>query len=179
MVIYHPVDQEKADAGACFESILLALKKSGIPAIVSYPNSDPGNHLIIEKISQYENDPAFWFYKNLNRETFLSLYKQARFLIGNSSSGILEAASIPLGVINVGLRQKGRYCGDNVLFCDNSKDDIEKSVSKLLSTAFQKNIAEMKNPYGDGNSCEKVYELIRTTDFSKLLKKTEDPLEMN
>lgn len=74
---------------------------------------------------------------------------------------------------------KDRYCGDNVLFCDNSKDDIEQSVSKLLSTAFQKNIAEMENPYGDGNSCKKVYELIRTTDFSKLLKKTEDPLEMN
>ncbi|MDP2143571.1 MAG: UDP-N-acetylglucosamine 2-epimerase [Gallionella sp.] len=179
MVIYHPVDQERADAGVCFENILLALKKSGIPAIVSYPNSDPGNHLIIEKIAQYENDPAFWFYKNLNRETFLSLYKQARFLIGNSSSGILEAASIPLGAINVGLRQKGRYCGDNVLFCDNSKDDIEKSVSKLLSDVFQRNLAEIKNPYGDGNSCKKVYELIRTTDFSQLLKKTEDPLEMN
>ena len=179
MVIYHPVDQEKADAGVCFENILLALKKSGVPAIVSYPNSDPGNHLIIEKIAQYENDPSFWFYKNLNRETFLSLYKQARFLIGNSSSGILEAASIPLGVINVGLRQKGRFCGDNVLFCDNSKEDIEKSVSEILSNAFQRNLAKMTNPYGDGNSCKKVYELIRATDFSKLLKKTDDPLEIN
>jgi UDP-hydrolysing UDP-N-acetyl-D-glucosamine 2-epimerase len=179
MVIYHPVDQEKADAGVCFENILLALKKSGIPAILSYPNSDPGNHLIIEKIAQYENDPAFWFYKNLDRETFLSLYKQARFLIGNSSSGILEAASIPLGVINVGLRQRGRYCGDNVLFCENVKEDIEKSIEQMLSNVFQGNIATMKNPYGDGNSCKKVYELIKTTDFSKLLKKTEDPLEMS
>lgn len=179
MVIYHPVDQEKADAGTIFENILLALKKSGIPAIVSYPNSDPGNHLIIEKIAQYVNDSSFWFYKNLNRETFLSLYKQAKFLIGNSSSGILEAASIPLGVINVGLRQKGRCCGDNVLFCGNSKEDIEKSVLKILSNAFQENIAEMNNLYGDGNSCKKVYELIRTTDFSELLKKTEDPLEIN
>lgn len=179
MVIYHPVDQEKACAGVCFENIILALKKSGIPAIVSYPNSDPGNHLIIEKIAQYESDPSFWFYKNLNRETFLSLYKQARFLIGNSSSGILEAASIPLGVINVGLRQKGRYCGDNVLFCDNSKENIEESVSEILSITFQRNLAKMTNPYGDGYSCQKVYELIRATDFSKLLKKTEDPSEMN
>jgi len=179
VVIYHPVDQEKADAGVSFENILLTLKKSGIPAIVSYPNSDPGNHLIIEKIAQYENDPAFWFYKNLNRETFLSLYKQARFLIGNSSSGILEAASIPLGVINVGLRQRGRYCGDNVLFCGNGKEGIEKSIEQILSNAFQENIATMKNPYGDGNSCSKVYEVIRTTDFRTLLKKIEDPLEMS
>jgi UDP-N-acetylglucosamine 2-epimerase (non-hydrolysing)/GDP/UDP-N,N'-diacetylbacillosamine 2-epimerase (hydrolysing) len=179
MVIYHPVGQEKADAGVCFENILLTLKKLGIPAIVSYPNSDPGNYLIIEKIAKYESDPAFWFYKNLDRETFLSLYKQAKFLIGNSSSGILEAASIPLGVINVGLRQKGRYCGDNVLFCENGKEDIEKTIEQMLSNAFQKKIAAIRNPYGSGNSCKKVCEMVKTTDFSKLLKKTEDPLEMN
>lgn len=179
MVIYHPVDQEKADAGICFENILLGLKKLGIPAIVSYPNSDPGNHLIIEKIAQYENTPEFWFYKNLNREVFLSLYKQASFLIGNSSSGILEAASVPLGVINVGLRQKGRYCGDNVLFCHNAIEEIEESIEKILSNEFQETLGEIKNPYGDGNSCKKVYQLIKATDFSKLLKKTEDPLEMN
>lgn len=179
MVIYHPVDQEKNDAGIVFENILLTLKKQGIPAIVSYPNSDPGNHLIIEKIAQYEHDPAFWFYKNLNRETFLSLYKQARFLIGNSSSGLLEAASIPLGAINVGLRQRGRYCGSNVLFCENDKGDIENAVELLLTKDFQSNVATMKNPYGDGNSCQKVYELIKATDFGRMLKKIEDPLELN
>jgi UDP-N-acetylglucosamine 2-epimerase (non-hydrolysing)/GDP/UDP-N,N'-diacetylbacillosamine 2-epimerase (hydrolysing) len=107
------------------------------------------------------------------------LYKQAKFLIGNSSSGILEAASIPLGVINVGLRQRGRYCGDNVIFSENRKDDIEKSIEKILSRVFQNNISTITNPYGDGKSCNKVYELIRTTDTSKLIKKTEDPLEMN
>lgn len=179
MVIYHPVDQEKEDAGTYFENILISLKNAGIPAIISYPNSDPGNHLIIEKISQYENDPAYWFYKNLDRETFLSLYKQAKFIIGNSSSGILEAASIPLGVINIGLRQKGRYCGENVIFCDNSLEDIEKSVSIIISKEFQKKISGMKNPYGDGNSCNKAYQLIKNIDFIKQLKKTEDPLEIN
>jgi UDP-hydrolysing UDP-N-acetyl-D-glucosamine 2-epimerase len=179
MVIYHPVDQEKTNAGESFENILLTLKKLEIPAIVSYPNSDPGNHLIIEKITQYEKDPAFLFYKNLNRGTFLSLYKQAMFLIGNSSSGILEAASIPLGVINVGLRQMGRYCGDNVLFCENDRGDIENAVDLLRTKDFQSTVGSMKNPYGDGNSCQKVYEIIKTTDFYKLLRKIEDPLEFN
>lgn len=178
MVIYHPIDQEKEDAGTCFENILLSLKAQGIPAIISYPNSDPGNHRIIEKIVQYEHDPNFWFYKNLDRDIFLSLYKQARFLIGNSSSGILEAASIPLGAINVGLRQKGRYCGKNVLFCENTKESIENSIKLLLTNTFQASISAMKNPYGDGNSCRKVYELIKSTDFGKILKKTEDPLEL-
>jgi len=178
MVIYHPVDQEKEDAGIYLENILLALTKLEIPAVISYPNSDPGNHLIIDMIAKYESDPAFWFYKSLDRETFLSLYKNSKFLIGNSSSGILEAASIPLGVINVGLRQKGRYCGNNVLFCENGKEEIEKSIEKILSAILQNEIAEMKNPYGGGDSCNKVYKLIKMTNFSKFLKKTEDPLEL-
>jgi UDP-hydrolysing UDP-N-acetyl-D-glucosamine 2-epimerase len=179
MVIYHPVDQEKEEAGVIFENILLALKEQSIPAIVSYPNSDPGNHLIIEKIAKYEHDPFFWFYKNLDRSTFLSLYKHARLLIGNSSSGILEAASIPLGAVNVGMRQRGRYCGGNVLFCDNGKEDIDNAIKLLLTKDFQAIVTSMKNPYGDGNSCQKVYELIKSTDFVKMQKKIEDPLELN
>ncbi len=179
MVIYHPVDQEKEAAGVIFENILLALKKQGIPAIVSYPNSDPGNHSIIEKIAKYEHDPIFWFYKSLDRDTFLSLYKHARLLIGNSSSGILEAASIPLGAVNVGMRQRGRYCGGNVLFCNNGKEDIDNAIEILLTKDFQAIVTSMKNPYGDGNSCHKVYELIKSTDFAKMQKKIEDPLELN
>lgn len=178
IVIYHPVDQENENPGVIFENILLTLKKKGIPAIVSYPNTDPGNHLIIEKIEKYRSNSSFWFYKNLNREVFLALYKGAKFIIGNSSSGILEAASIPIGVINVGLRQRGRFCGRNVIFSGDSKVELENSISLLMSAEFQQNVLETINPYGDGKSCEKVYELIRTTEFRKLLKKTEDPLEL-
>ena len=178
MVIYHPVDQEKENAGAYFENILLELKNAKIPAVISHPNSDPGNHLIAEMIAKYEHDVNFWFYKNLGRDHFLSLYKNARFLIGNSSSGILEAASIPLGVINVGMRQYGRYCGDNVIFCDSDRHSIALSLNKLLSPEFQKVVAKTKNPYGTGKSCQNVYEFIKTTDFKAKQLKIEDPLEL-
>ena len=178
MVIYHPIGGEEHDAGQVMETILLTLKKHGIPAMVSYPNSDPGNHLIIEKIRQYQNDPDFWFYTNLERAQFLQLYRHAAFLIGNSSSGIMEAASIPMAAINVGLRQKGRYCGDNVVFCDNDAASIERAILQVQSAPFQAALTHVRNPYGDGHSCQHAYKLIKTTDFSRLLNKTEDPLEL-
>ncbi len=178
MVIYHPVDAEKAQAGEHFEQLLQALKQANIPAMISYPNSDPGNYAILEKIRQYEHDPQFWFYTNLERNTFISLYKQARFLIGNSSSGILEAASLGKGVINVGLRQRGRYCLDNVIFCGNQREHIDAAIAQLLTPEFQTALTTIQNPYGNGQSCQQVLQLIKHTDFARLLKKTEDPLEM-
>ncbi|PRC91477.1 UDP-N-acetylglucosamine 2-epimerase [Solimicrobium silvestre] len=181
LVIYHPIAEGRYDtmrAGIIFSTILSTLKKMGIPAIVSYPNSDPGNHLIIEQILKHETDPDFWFYKNLERDVFLSLFKQAQFLIGNSSSGILEAASLPLSVINVGERQKGRYCGNNVVFCGNEASEIEQAVNLVMTPDFQASMMKGRNPYGDGNSCKTAYALIKSTDFNQILKKTEDPLEL-
>jgi len=181
MVIYHPIEEDGRfdHAGHVFETLLLTLKKMGIPAIVSYPNSDPGNQGIIKKIQQYQHDPQFWFYTNLERETFLSLYKQARFLIGNSSSGILEAASLPLGVVNVGLRQRGRFSGSNVIFCGNAESEMEKAINSVIAPDFQTAIMDMRNPYGDGHSCQKVVDFIKATDFDRLIQKTDDPLEMD
>jgi len=178
MVIFHPVDGEKDEAGKQFLSILQALDSKGIPACVSYPNSDPGNHSIINIIRRYEGRKGFWFYKNLDRDTFLSLYKKARFLIGNSSSGIQEAASIPIGVINVGMRQKGRYCGKNVIFCEAESTEIETAITKVLSKEFLEIVANIKNPYGDGNSCYRAYAYLKETDFWKLREKIEDPLDL-
>jgi len=179
MLIFHSVDDEKNEAGIIFEQILITLKKLAIPALVSYPNTDPGNNLIIEKIKQYEKDPNFWFYTNLDRPTFLSAYKNAQFLIGNSSSGILEAASIPLGVVNVGLRQKGRYCSSNVLFCGTDIESIESAIRQIQSEPFQTELKALKNPYGDGHSCRNVLNIIKNTDFKKIVKKLDDPLDLN
>ncbi len=179
LVIYHPIKEENDEAGAVFENILSSLKERGIPAIVSYPNSDPGNQSIISCIHHHENEADFWSYTNLERDVFLALYKQAKFLIGNSSSGILEAASLPLGVINVGMRQRGRYCDTNVVFCDGKKENIQQAIGLVMSSSFQQALPNVRNSYGDGHSCQTVYSLIKTTDFHRLLKKTEDPLTLN
>ena len=177
LLIYHPLDKQSELPGETFENILQALQSRGISAAVSFPNSDPGHLEIIQIIERYSDQPNLWFYQNLPRDAFMHLYHDAEFLIGNSSSGILEAASIPLAAINVGLRQRDRYCGQNVIFCSTNTEDIAKAIDKVQSRQFRDNVATITNPYGDGHSALKIFEFMKDQDFRALIKKTEDPLK--
>ncbi|MEA2015215.1 MAG: UDP-N-acetylglucosamine 2-epimerase, partial [Actinomycetota bacterium] len=149
---------------------------------VSYPNTDPGNKNIIDVIKKYENNNNFVFYKNLERKLFLSIYKNSMFLIGNSSSGIMEAASIPIPVINVGLRQTGRLANDNVIFCNTDRGSIDDAIKKAISDEFKKKVSQIKNIYGEGKSSEKAYKIIKKiikgNYLQKLSYKKEDILEI-
>jgi len=176
IVIFHPILGQENKAGEYFEEILLVLKELQIPAFVSYPNVDAGNRLIIKIIEKYANDPQFMFYKNMERVKFINLMRYARFLIGNSSAGIMEAPIIPLGVINVGIRQKGRYAADNVVFTGESHNQIKKGVETVLSDEFKDMLKNIKSPYGDGKSVDKAYNLITSLDLESYKYKTEDPL---
>ncbi len=176
-LIFHPVAEEQECCHLIFDNILQALKSKGISTFVSAPNTDPGNKNILGVLERYRNDPAFYFYKNLDRDTFLSIYKNSRFLIGNSSSGILESASVPLPVINVGLRQQGRRANPNVIFCDTTLDAILAAIETATSNRFISGLRGIKNIYGDGQSARRAFEIIKTVDFRRLLYKKEDPLE--
>ena len=176
LVIFHVIPKEEKKAVAYFKNILRVLESKGIDAFVSYPNTDPGGEKIIKQIERNRNNKNFYFYQNLEREAFLSIYKSAEFIIGNSSSGIMEAASIPLPAINVGLRQKQRMCGKNVVFCAGSCHAIEKAIDQVCTSSFRNNLKKMKNPYGDGTSSKRAYQLIKKIDFDSLKYKDEDPL---
>lgn len=176
LVLFHPDPSEKGIAANIMERILQALKNSGIPACVGYPNTDPSNRDIIDVIEKYRPDENFYFYRNLNRHQFISMYKYASFIIGNSSSGILEAASIPIPAINVGLRQRGRIAGANVIFCDSNDLDITSAIAKARSQSFLNNLIGMVNPYGNGDSAEKAYRMLVEWDLKKIRLKTEDAL---
>ena len=108
----------------------------------------------------------------------MSVYKHSKFIIGNSSSGICEAASLKIPTINVGLRQTGRYADKNVLFCGTNYSEISKSIDKATSKYFLDEIKDIKNSYGDGNSAKKAYEIIKTIDFKSMIGKVEDPLKV-
>jgi UDP-hydrolysing UDP-N-acetyl-D-glucosamine 2-epimerase len=180
LVIFHPLSEEIENSSVKFEFILRGLKTLGIQGVVSFPNSDPNNFKIRDVISKYSSDPNFIFYENLDRDLFLSIYKKSQFIIGNSSSGILEAASIPIPAINVGERQKGRLAGENVIFIDgNTEEDIIRAILEVKDSQFLKKIESIENPYGNGDSAKKAYELIKTIDFSSLLLKKEDALEVS
>lgn len=176
LVLFHPDPSEKGIAAEIFERILLALKKQDIAACVGYPNTDPSNRDIIEVIEKYRGDESFFFYRNLDREQFISMYKHAGFIIGNSSSGILEAASIPVPAVNVGLRQRGRMAGNNVIFCNSDMASIDNAVAQAISPQFLAALSGMSNPYGDGNSAEKAYRMLLEMDLPGMRLKTEDAL---
>ncbi|PKG36067.1 UDP-N-acetylglucosamine 2-epimerase [Psychrobacter sp. Sarcosine-3u-12] len=177
IVIFHPITEEKDVASTYFENILLALSNNGIPAYVGYPNVDPGNHSIIEVIQKYESDDNFVFYKNLDRQVFLSLYKNASLLIGNSSSGVCEAASVQIPVVNVGKRQVGRFADENVMFVDGEYEKIDNAIKTVTNDSFSDKLKTLKNSYGDGDSAQKAYNIIKKINFSELLAKPDDPLK--
>jgi len=177
LVLFHPDPSEKGIAAGIFERILQTLKGLGVAACVGYPNTDPSNRDIIEVIDRYRNDENFFFYRNLEREHFISMYKQADFIIGNSSSGILEAASIPIPAINVGLRQRGRLAGENVIFCDSDAQSITEAVMRARSQPFSELIRATRNPYGDGNSADRAYRMLKELDLEVMRLKTEDALK--
>jgi UDP-hydrolysing UDP-N-acetyl-D-glucosamine 2-epimerase len=177
LVLFHPDPSEYGVAGDICRNILLELKHAHLGAYIGYPNTDAANRDIIAVFSEFANESRFIFYRALERTKFIALYKQARFIIGNSSSGIIEAASIPIPAINVGLRQRGRLAGRNVIFADADRNSMRRAIATAQDPTFRAPLADMLNPYGDGQSCARAYDLIVNTDFSKLLHKTEDPLQ--
>lgn len=178
LLIFHPITEEKEKVDIYFENILKSLKQRNIQTFVSYPNVDPGNYELLKVIEKYRNDANFIFYKNLDRDIFMSIYKYSKFIIGNSSSGICEAASLKIPAINVGLRQVGRYADKNVIFCSTDFKEIGNSIDKALSIEFQESICNLKNSYGDGKSAKKAYNIIKTFDFKSIIAKKEDPLKV-
>ncbi len=178
LVIYHPVNQELNHYAQNFINLLNALKKNNICAFISAPNTDPGNKAGLEIIAQYKDDPGFCYIKNLPRDIFLSIYKNAKFIIGNSSSGILEAASVPIPAINILPREQDRLAAHNVVYCQPSFEDISDAINKVYSADFLESIKEMKNPYGDGHSAQRAYQLIKQLNFKEFLYKKEDPLNL-
>ncbi|WP_417333247.1 UDP-N-acetylglucosamine 2-epimerase [Halarcobacter sp.] len=178
LLIFHPVTEEIENVDVYFENILRNLEERNINTFVSYPNVDEGNQKLVKVIEQYKENKNFIFYKNLDRDIFMSIYKHSQFIIGNSSSGICEAASLKIPAINVGLRQTGRYTEKNVLFSGTSYEEIGENIDKSTSDDFLSNLKNLENPYGNGDSAIKAYEIIKSIDFKSMIAKIEDPLKV-
>jgi UDP-hydrolysing UDP-N-acetyl-D-glucosamine 2-epimerase len=179
VMIFHPilsVDQEEVQAG---KMILDALASAGIFTFVSAPNADSGSRKLLEVFAEHGDHPGFHFYKNLPRATFVNLLRNASFLIGNSSMGLLEAPSIPLPAVNVGMRQRDRLAARNVVFVDAEPEAIRRGIRQVSEPGFRASLAGMANPYGNGQSVASCVDLIRRTDFAGMLLKREDPLQKN
>lgn len=170
LVVQHPVTLEMDSAPEQIRETLEAVASLQIQTIVIYPNADAGGRGMIEMIKKYEHIPFIRTYKSLNHKEYLSLLKNVDVLMGNSSSGIIEAPSFGIPVINIGSRQHGRQRSVNVIDVGYNRHDIVEGIDFALhNKEFRANNKNKINPYGDGHSAEKIVEILSTISIDKLL----------
>jgi len=173
ILIQHPLSSEIKDAYRQMKITLDAIKAMGIKTIISFPNSDAGGLEIIRAIAEYDSLPFIYTAKNIPRVDFVNLLRNAACLVGNSSSGILEAPMLKLPVVNVGNRQIGRLHAENVQFVSHDQDEIISAIQKAVyDESYISSVNGCSNPYGDGASSHKIAEIIANTviDDNLLIK---------
>ena len=170
----HPVGPERNQNRQAIKTILKVASKIKSQIMFTYPNADPGSAPIIEEIKAYCAMHSGCKAKpSLGRQNYLSLISIADCMVGNSSSGLVEAASFQLPVVNIGDRQRGRISPNNVINAPLEENRIFAAWKKALSPSFRKSLDGTKNPYGDGNSVKRILNALREIpDYSKLTNKT-------
>lgn len=168
--VFHPVHLQKELAGTQMHEIMEAIKEIEIQTVIIYPNNDPGGQNIIEEIEKCKNVPFIRIFPNLSHQEYISLLKYADILIGNSSSGIIEAPSLKLPVINIGSRNVGREHVDNVIFVDAEEEKIVDAIKKALYDGdFKEKVKQCINPYGDGKASERIIKVLSEIKIDKRL----------
>jgi len=158
---YHPVTLSNNDLKKDLSIIFDVLVNSEISVLFTYANADSGGRIINKKIEEFckLNPNKYKVVKNLGQLRYLSAMKHVDLLVGNTSSGIIEAASFDKPVVNIGERQSGRLKGVNVIDCKIK--DLSKSIELALSSGFTIKCQNQQNIYGTGNaSISIVNELI-------------------
>ena len=163
ILIQHPVTSE-INSGYQITNTLKAVKKIDIDKLIIYPNNDAGSKKIIKVI----NSSGFKIARTLNLREYKTILSKASLLIGNSSSGIHEAATFKIPVINIGTRQSGRLKPPNVISASYNAKDIRKKINYVLNNKFFiKKMKSLKNPYGDGKTSKRIVRLLSQINISK------------
>lgn len=162
-VTFHPVTLEKDTALRQTEELVSVLKQyPNINFIVTLANADLHGQ-IINKIFQNSAEKCknIFCYASLGVQRYLSLVKSAEFVIGNSSSGIVEVPCFGIPTINIGDRQKGRLRASSIIDCKPDALDIQKSIEKAMSEEFREIAKKTKNPYGNGETSVNIVKTIK------------------
>lgn len=175
LVSFHPVTLEKSTSKKQFLEILEAiddLKDTNI--ILTKTNSDIDGKIINSMIDKYvdKNKAKSIAIISMGQLNFLSALQYMDFIIGNSSSGLLEAPSFKIGTINIGDRQKSRIKAKSVVDCLPNKKSIKDAIKKVYSNEFQKLLKSVKNPFDDGCASKKIVKVLNSISTDDLLKKS-------
>lgn len=156
LVIYHPVLQEELDADEQMSSLIEAVKSLDLQAVFLNPNTDAGSLGILRALAKAKQEPHFRFFEHLERRQYLSWLAACDVMVGNSSSGIIEAASLNIPVVDIGSRQRSREASENVIRKSNAIEEIKDGISQSLDIKKR----SFLNIYGDGTAGKKILERL-------------------
>ncbi|MBF0103975.1 MAG: UDP-N-acetylglucosamine 2-epimerase (hydrolyzing) [Deltaproteobacteria bacterium] len=160
VLIFHPVTTEYNEINAQTQSLVNAVIKSGDDFIVIYPNNDNGSGFIFDAYNKFKNNGHFRTYPSLRFEYFLTILKNAQYIIGNSSAGIREAPYYGVPTINIGTRQHNRTPSKKVINCDHNPENILASIKKAKTIKVPS-----ETRFGTGNSARLFFDIICTESF--------------
>ena len=176
LALWHPVTihrETNAEADGFFD----AMAQIRGQLLFVYPNADSGSYALIERTRELAAKRAnTHIFVNLDAVTYWSLLQQVDVMVGNSSSGIMEAASFALPVVNVGMRQQGREGAQNIIDVPAKGDAICAAIDRALSPPFRASLCGMANPYGDGTAAITIAHTLTSVSLEGILIKQPAPV---
>lgn len=173
LMVQHPVTEEYHSTEAQVQETLEAIVDLGMQTVTIFPNNDAGNMEIRRLVERYHR-PFLRVERNVSRELFAGLMDVASVMVGNSSSGLIEAPCFKLPAVNVGTRQRGRLRGNNVIDVPTDRRQIRAAIERALSPEFRRRLeASCENPYlGDGQVSKRIVRILRDLPITaELLRK--------
>lgn len=174
LVTYHPVTLAGGDPTVGFRQVVGALENfPDHQVLFTAPNADTDSHYLLDFLKTYvsQNGRRCYLATSLGQLRYLSAVKNAIAVVGNSSSGIIEAPALHVPTVNVGDRQRGRLRPGTVIDAEENREQITHAIQKALSVDFRKILPEIPNPYGNGGASERILETLLTFPLDGILLK--------
>ena len=174
LVTFHPVTLENYTAQEQFQNLLNSIDQlEDTHIIFTKANSDTNGRVINKMIDQFveNNKNKSIGFTSLGQLRYLSALQYVDAMVGNSSSGLIEAPSFKIGTINIGDRQKGRIMAQSVINCNTQNLSIQKAFEELYTNKFQNKLKTVVNLYGEGGATKKIIKVLKDVDLKDILKK--------
>lgn len=169
---YHPVTTNLEEIQQ-LQEMLSVLLDTDMNIVCILPNADAGSDLVLNAYRVFETDEKMHFVKSFEQLDYLSILQNAKLMVGNSSSGIIEAASFHIPVVNIGSRQDRRERSANIIDIATNARDLKQALANALTEKFLKKVTMTDNVYGKGNTSKLVVEILKGIAASKeLIQKT-------
>lgn len=173
LITFHPVTLEHGSAREQFEALLRAVDATGYQLLFTKPNSDSDGRVIIELIDAYvhQHPQKAVAFTSLGYQRYLSALQVVDVVVGNSSSGVVEAPSFGVPTVNIGDRQKGRLRAASVIDCDPKEDAIRLALQQAANPAFREQARQVVNPYEQPDTVSRIVTILRDYPTADLIKK--------